>query len=124
MTVLKGEEAMMTDYAENERALKELFQDVQSVPGTFPPVYTCGDVIIGYDGQGQIRVMASTKAAPAQPNAEGGWLKRWQARLTPLTGGGGSEQNLIDAWIRRWQSRRWRLDKAVETPVPGRLRQA
>jgi hypothetical protein len=113
----------MTDYQENERALMELFQEVHTVPGTFPPVYTCGDVIIGYDGQGQIRVMASTKTeSPVM--MEQGWLKRWQARLLPLTPIGENPQNLIDAWIRRWQNRRWRLEKSVETPAHGQLRQA
>lgn len=111
----KNGEAMMGSYEENERALKELFHDVKSVPGTFPPVYTFGDMIIGYDRRGQIRVMASTKT---EPSGENGWLKRWQARLTPLTAAG-TEQSLIDQWIRRWQSRRWRLDKATERPAIG-----
>jgi hypothetical protein len=107
---------MMGNYEENERALKELFHEVKSVPGTFPPVYTCGDTIIGYDRRGQIRVMASTKTEPPEGN---GWLKRWQARLTPLTAAAHTEQRLIDQWIRRWQSRRWRLDKASERPAAG-----
>ena len=104
----------MGNYQDNEKALKELIQDVKSVPGTFPPVYTCGEVIIGYDGQGQFRVMALMKAEPAYL-AETGWLKRWQARLTPLTSAGTTEQSLIDGWIRRWHSRRWRLKTAEIT---------
>jgi hypothetical protein len=107
---------MMGNYEENERALKELFQEVKSVPGTFPPVYTFGDMIIGYDRRGQIRVMASIKTEPPGAN---GWLKRWQARLTPLTMPAETEQSLIDQWIRRWQNRRWRLDKASGRPAAG-----
>jgi hypothetical protein len=112
----KVREAMMVNYEENERALKELFHDLKSVPGTFPPVYTCGDAIIGYDRRGQIRVMASARTEPA---GENGWLKRWQARLTPLAAAAQTEQSLIDQWIRRWHSRRWRLDKAAERPATG-----
>jgi hypothetical protein len=97
----------MSNYEENERALKELIQDVKSVPGTFPPVYTCGDVIIGYDRQGQFRVMASIKAEPVV-STEDGWFKRWQSRLTPLTPGDENQQNLIDTWIHRWQERHWK----------------
>lgn len=106
----------MGTYEENERALRELFQEVKSVPGTFPPVYTFGDTIIGYDRQGQIRVMASIKT---ESPGENGWLKRWQARLTPLTAAVENEQSLIDYWIRRWYNRRWRLDKASERPAAG-----
>ena len=75
----------MVNYEENERALKELFQDVKSVPDTLPPVYICGEIIISYDRRGKIRVIASTKSE--QPS-EDGWFKRWQARLVPLTGAG------------------------------------
>jgi hypothetical protein len=109
----------MKSYEENERALKELFQDLKSVPDTFPPVYNCGDVIIGYDRQGQIRVVASTKTESPLESEEG-WLKRWQARLTPLTTAAEFEQNVIDHWIRRWHNRRWRLNKAAEgRPAAG-----
>lgn len=94
----------MLNYEENERALKELFQDVKSVPDTFPPVYICGDTIISYDRQGKIRVIASTKSEQSQPS-EDGWFKRWQARLVPLTGAEGPEQGLIDSWIQRWHGR-------------------
>jgi hypothetical protein len=113
----------MTAYEENERGLKELFQDLQSVPDTFPPVYNCGDVIIGYDRQGHIRVMASTKTEPSL-HVEEGWLKRWQARLIPLTSVAEVEQSVIDHWIRRWHNRRWRVHKAAETSSQGQLRQA
>jgi len=94
----------MLNYEENERALKELFQDVKSVPDTFPPVYICGETIISYDRQGKIRVIASTKSEQPQPS-EDGWFKRWQARLIPLTGAEGPEQGLIDSWIQRWHGR-------------------
>ncbi|MCK6625114.1 MAG: hypothetical protein L6R45_08045 [Anaerolineae bacterium] len=97
----------MSIYEENERALKELIQGIKSVPGTFPPVYNCGDMLIGYDRQGQFRVMASIKSEPVLP-AETDWLKQWQARLTPLTHNSENEQNLIDYWIHRWQARRWK----------------
>ncbi|MBI1879757.1 MAG: hypothetical protein HYR94_16300, partial [Chloroflexi bacterium] len=82
----------------------------------------CGEIIICYDAQGQFRVMASIKIEPDL--AEDGWLKRWQARLTPLTTLVETEQTLIDSWIRRWHSRRWRLDKSAETPACGQLREA
>lgn len=111
--------ANMGNYEENERALRELFQEVKSVPGTFPPVYTCGDAIIGYDREGQIRVMASTKDELPAVSVESGWLKRWQARLIPLTGAAEAEQSLIDQWIRRWQSRRWLINKTNERPAAG-----
>jgi hypothetical protein len=111
----------MINYEENERALKELIQDVKSVPDTFPPVYACGEILIGYDAQGQFRVMASIKEQSQL--AEAGWLKRWQARLTPLTIMVETEQSLIDGWIRRWHSRRWRLNRAAETAAHTQLRQ-
>jgi hypothetical protein len=121
MTVEKSEEAIMTNYEENERALKELFQDVKSVRGTFPPVYNCGDAIIGYNREGQTKVMASTKVtSPLQ--TQDGWLKRWQARLKPLTGTSGTEQNLIDSWIQRWRSRHWRQDEHTKTAPHKQLR--
>lgn len=109
----------MGNYEENERALRELFQEVKSVPGTFPPVYTCGDVIIGYDREGQIRVMASTKDESPAASEESGWFKRWQARLTILTTASSAEQSVIDQWIRRWHNRRWQVNKTTERPAAG-----
>lgn len=109
----KREEAIMGNYEENERALRELFQEVKSVPGTFPPVYTFGDAIIGYDREGQIRVMASTKELPSVPE-ESGWFRRWQARLMPLTRPADAKQRLIDQWIRRWQ-----MNKTSGRPAAG-----
>jgi hypothetical protein len=70
-------------FEETERALRQLLQGVELVPGTFPPVYTWGDLVIGYDRSGQIKVIASsTPEEPAQ--GEDSWLKRWQAKLTTL----------------------------------------
>ena len=102
----------MLTYEENERALKELFQDVKTVAGTFPPVYTCGDIIISYDRQGHIKVVASTKSEPAL-SGDAGWFKRWQELLVPLATAGETEQGLIDHWIRRWHGHRIRLAKAT-----------
>jgi hypothetical protein len=105
---------IMLNYEENERALKELFQDVKTVPNTLPPVYTFGEVIISYDREGHIKVIASTKSEQLQPTGDS-WLKRWHARLVPLTTTDGPEQGLIDSWIRRWRGRRWRLAKTTDS---------
>jgi hypothetical protein len=73
----------VVNYEEIEQILKQLLQDLHPVPGTFPPVYTCGDLLISYDRQGQIKITGSILTEPTPSPAEPRWLKlpeRWFKR--------------------------------------------
>jgi hypothetical protein len=92
---------MMMDYTETEAALKELFQNIQTVPGTFPPVYTCDDFVIGYNRQGQLKILSSpkdeAKTRPAASERKGstGWLGHTSSEeATPASN-----------WFSRWTHR-------------------
>ncbi len=77
----------MVNYEEIEQILRQLFQDLHPVPGTFPPVYTCGDFLISYDGQGQIKITGSILTEPTTPPIEPRWLKlpeRWFKRWSEV----------------------------------------
>lgn len=72
----------MPNHEEVEQALRELFQNVQTVPGTFPPVYTCSNFLIGFDRQGQVKVTGSTPTTEPEPSPiKPHWLKSWQAKF-------------------------------------------
>ena len=45
------------NYEDYERGFMELFQGLEYVPDTYPPVYMLGSVVISYDKLGQIRVI-------------------------------------------------------------------
>jgi hypothetical protein len=52
------------NFQDYERGLMELFQGVQYVPGTFPPVYLLDGMLISYNKLGQLQI---TDASPVQP---------------------------------------------------------
>lgn len=91
----------MADYTEIEAALKELLQNIELVPGTLPPVYTCDSFVISIDGHGRIRVRGSTPTqfVPSpptpQPKRQTGWLGRPATPPQP-------EQPKKENWIKRW----------------------
>jgi hypothetical protein len=92
----------MPNHEEIEQALRELFQNVQTVPGTLPPVYTCEDFLIGFDGQGQVKVTGSMQTEFAPPLPEPDRFKRWQARFLSSSWGDKLEQNLPENGFKRW----------------------
>ena len=104
----------MLNYEEIEHALKELFQNVQTVPGTWPPVYTCDNFLIGFDGQGQIKVTGSITTGPGSSSVELQGLERWQERFLPSFWLGAVKQRLPESWLKRWFSERGRWVKATE----------
>lgn len=53
-------------YQNNEEGLVQLLQEVEYVPGTFPPVYRLGGVLIGYDKLEKLRVLAAANKKSAQ----------------------------------------------------------
>jgi hypothetical protein len=68
------------DYKTNELGLTELFQRLEVVPNTLPPVYMLDDILIGYDRAEKIRVIAGSKRKVVRHS----WfhaLKDWSNRL-------------------------------------------
>ncbi len=78
-----GGKGAMVNYEENEKGLKQLLAGLEVIPGTFPPVYIWGDMLIRYDGSGKIRVISAVPSPPIEPKTS--WLKRWRTKLTSLT---------------------------------------
>lgn len=91
----------MTDYTEIEGALKELLKNIELVPGTLPPVYTCDGFVIGFDSQGRLKIHGATptRANPGesnhQPKRQTGWLGR---PAVPPTAQPPQKEN----WLKRW----------------------
>ena len=56
----------------NRAELENLLQKLTPVPGTQPPVYMFGSILIGYDKLEQIKVLASAESEPVKS----GWLER------------------------------------------------
>lgn len=89
------------DYTEIEGALKELLQNIECVPGTLPPVYTCDGFVISIDGHGHIKILGPTSTQTnsnqpgPQPKRQTGWLG--QPPAPPKT-----EQPEKENWIKRW----------------------
>lgn len=54
------------NFQDYERGLMELFQGVQYISGTFPPVYMLDGMLISYDKLGQLQIIDSF---PVQPRA-------------------------------------------------------
>jgi hypothetical protein len=52
------------NFKDYEYGLMELFQGVQCVPGTFPPVYMIDSMLISYDKMGRLQII---DASPVQP---------------------------------------------------------
>jgi hypothetical protein len=52
------------NFQDYERGLMELFQGVQYISGTFPPVYMLDGMLISYDKLGQLKIIDSS---PVQP---------------------------------------------------------
>ncbi len=102
----------MADYTEIEGALKELLQNIELVPGTLPPVYTCDGFVISIDGRGRIKIIgsATSQASSSQPTPrpkrQTGWLG--QPPTTPQP-----EQPEKESWLRRWSVRYGRAVKLV-----------
>jgi len=63
----------------NRTELENLLQKLTPVPGTCPPVYMFGSILIGYDRLEQIKVLAEAKSEPVPRS----WLERM---LTSLGG--------------------------------------
>ena len=59
-----GEAGM--NFQDYEYGLMELFQGVQYVPGTFPPVYMLDSMLISYNKLGQLQIIDTS---PIQPGA-------------------------------------------------------
>jgi hypothetical protein len=106
---------MMPNHEEIEQALRELFENVRTVPGTFPPVYTCGDFLIGFDRQGQIKVTGSIQTEPDLSPTRTYWLKRWRARVLSSQRRDEIGQKLPDSWFKRWFSERGQWVNATDT---------
>ncbi len=70
-------------YQDNEEGLVQLLQEVEYVPGTFPPVYRLGGVLIGYDKLEKIKVIAAgNKESKQIKNKQIRLLRRWSGRLS------------------------------------------
>ena len=60
----------MESIERNKAELERVIQGLKPVPGTFPPVYMFGNVLIGYDKLEQVRILADTESESIQIN----WL--------------------------------------------------
>lgn len=69
----------MVNYEADEKALKQLLQGVETISGTFPPVYTYSDILISYDRLGQLRVIGVVHSEP--PPIKQKWLRRCWTKL-------------------------------------------
>jgi hypothetical protein len=58
----------------NSNELEKLVRQLTPVPGTYPPVYMLGSVLIGYDRREQIKVLAGTVSQPVETKQN--WLGR------------------------------------------------
>ena len=56
-------------YEEDQIGLSQLIQNLEPVPGTLPPVYLHEHVLIGYDKDGQVKIIATKKI----PTRTAGW---------------------------------------------------
>jgi hypothetical protein len=73
----------MESIERNKVELERVIQGLKPVPGTFPPVYMCGNVLIGYDKLEQVRILADTENESLQTN----WLyKLLNTIVKSLTG--------------------------------------
>lgn len=52
------------NFQDYEHGLMELFQGVQCIPGTFPPVYILDSMLISYNKLGQLQII---NTSPVQP---------------------------------------------------------
>ena len=64
------------DYQDYELELKELFQGVHCVPGTFPPVYLLGSFLISYNKLGQLQVIDTGITEPEQTKWPQGFFSK------------------------------------------------
>lgn len=48
-------------YEEDQTGLSQLIQNLVPVPGTLPPVYLHEHALIGYDKEGQVKIIAIKK---------------------------------------------------------------
>lgn len=78
-------------YQDDEQGLAQLFQDVEYIEGTFPPVYLVDDVLIGYDKLEQIKVIAAKNQTAPGDQYRKNALRRW---LTQLTGKSATGYNI------------------------------
>jgi hypothetical protein len=66
----------------NKAELERLLRESKPVPGTYPPVYMFGSVLIGYDKLEQIKILTAAKNEPIQIS----WLGKLLNKLVkPLT---------------------------------------
>ena len=49
------------NYQDYEHGLRELLQGLTYVPGTFPPVYMLGSMLISFDKLGRVRVVETVE---------------------------------------------------------------
>jgi hypothetical protein len=63
-------------YRDDEFGLAQLFQELEPVQGTFPPVYMLGDILIGYNKLEELTVLAARHEAERQMDSQ--WLKLWK----------------------------------------------
>lgn len=74
------------NYQDNERGLKTLLKELKHVPGTFPPVYMLGSILISYDKLGQAKVIAAAKGEAIKERWLGQVLKALGKRLAGQNG--------------------------------------
>jgi hypothetical protein len=87
VTTATGGEAVM-NYQNDAQELARLFQDVEYIKGTFPPVYLVGDMLIGYDKLEQIRVIAVKNPPVPGDQCRENALRRWLSQLTGKSAAG------------------------------------
>lgn len=85
------------NYENNERELTKLFQDIQYVKGTFPPVYLIEDVLIGYDKLEQIKVLAIENQPTPRDKEWGNAFQRWLIQLAGKSSIGYNDINLEES---------------------------
>lgn len=64
------------NFEDDEVGLRELFQGVQYVPGTFPPVYMLDSMVISYDKSGRLQIVEASRGQPGPIKPSGNSLGR------------------------------------------------
>lgn len=77
----RGLEATVNVY-DYERGLLDLLQGLEYVPGTFPPVYMLGTVLISFDKTGRAKMVETSENRRPQTN----WTDRFPARVVNPVG--------------------------------------
>jgi hypothetical protein len=99
---MKERTANRMRYEEDQTGLSQLIQNLEPVPGTWPPVYLHEHALIGYDKDGQVKIIAIKKI----PTRTVGWRdKAYQTLGRVLIGR--NFRSLMESQIRdeeKWTS--------------------